>query len=118
MLNLNHKKLEVWKESMQLVKAIYSITINFPKSEMFGLTSQLRRAGVSITSNLAEGCARKSWMERKRFFEIARSSLVEIDTQLEISFQLKYLTREELIKLNEPINRLFARLSNLILKTY
>ncbi|MEO8211494.1 MAG: four helix bundle protein [bacterium] len=117
MLNLNHKRLEVWKESLDLIKYIYTITTNFPKSELFGLTSQLRRAAVSIASNIAEGCSRKSVHERKRFFEISRSSLVEIDTQLEISFNLKYLTVEDFKNLNEPVNKLFAKLSNLILKT-
>jgi len=117
MLNLNHKKLEVWKESIELVKVIYNITANFPKSELFGLSSQLRRAGVSIASNIAEGCSRKFSIERKRFFEISRSSLVEIDTQLEISLQLNYVKNGELEILSESINKLFAKLSNLILKT-
>ena len=76
MLNLNHKKLEVWKLSVDLIKLTYKTTESFPKSELFGVTNQLRRASVSIASNLAEGCARKSVIERKRFFEISRSSLV------------------------------------------
>jgi four helix bundle protein len=117
MLNLNHKKLEVWKESIELIKIIYTITANFSKSELFGLTSQLRRAGVSIASNIAEGCSRKSSIERKRFFEISRSSLVEIDTQLEISFNLNYVAGVDLERLSEPINKLFVKLSNLISKT-
>ena len=116
-MNLNHKRLEVWKESIELVKIIYTMTANFPKSELFGLTSQLRRAGVSIVSNIAEGCSRKSSVERKRFFEISRSSLVEIDTQLEISLNLNYLTNEDLDNLSELLNKLFAKLSNLISKT-
>ncbi|MDQ3019243.1 MAG: four helix bundle protein [Bacteroidota bacterium] len=67
--------MEVWKVSMEIISEIYLITEDFPKAEMFGLRSQLRRASVSITSNLAEGSARKSTIERKRFYEIARSSI-------------------------------------------
>ena len=80
MLNLNHKKLEVWKKSLDLIENIYTLTEKFPKSEIFGISNQLRRASVSITSNIAEGSSRNSKIERKRFFEISRSSLVEIDT--------------------------------------
>ena len=117
MLNLSHKKLEVWKLSNELVKQLYKLTDNFPKNEIFGITNQIRRAAVSIASNLAEGCARKSSVEKKRFFEIARSSLVEIDTQLEISSELKYIDKIEMDKLNEIFNKLFAKLSRLILNT-
>ena len=117
MLNLSHKKLEVWKLSNELVKQLYKLTDNFPKNEIFGITNQIRRAAVSIASNLAEGCARKSSVEKKRFFEIARSSLVEIDTQLEISSELKYIDKIEMDNLNEIFNKLFAKLSRLILNT-
>ncbi|MCY7361462.1 MAG: four helix bundle protein, partial [Ignavibacteria bacterium] len=68
-------------------------------------------------SNIAEGCSRKSLVEKKRFFEIARSSLVEVDTQLEISMMLNYISQNDLNNLNELLNKLFAKLSNLILKT-
>ena len=117
MLNLSHKKLEVWKLSNELFKQLYKLTDNFPKNEIFGITNQIRRAAVSIASNLAEGCARKSSVEKKRFFEIARSSLVEIDTQLEISSELKYIDKIEMDNLNEIFNKLFAKLSRLILNT-
>lgn len=117
MLNLNHKKLEVWKISIELVKVLYTLTQQFPKSELFGITNQIRRAAISISSNLAEGSSRKSQLERKRFFEISRSSLVEIDTQIEISFQLNYLNEKDLEYLNEIVNKLFAKLTNLIIKT-
>jgi len=117
MLNLNHKKLDVWKDSIQFVKLIYKLTENFPKSEIFGISNQLRRASVSISSNISEGASRKTVNDRKRFFEISRSSLVEVDTQLIISFELNLLNQSELDSFNEIINKLFARLSNLILKT-
>ena len=94
----------------------YNITENFPGSELFGVTNQLRRASVSIASNLAEGCARKSVIERKKFFEISRSSLVEVDTQLEISKELNFISESAIINFDQLMNVLFAKLSNLILK--
>ena len=80
MLRLAHKQLEVWKVSIDLVSRIYDLTTDFPSSELSGITNQLRRASVSVPSNISEGAARSSHIERKRFYEIARSSLVEIDT--------------------------------------
>jgi four helix bundle protein len=77
----------------------------------------MRRAAVSISSNIAEGAARKTAAERRRFFEIARSSLVEIDTQIEISVRLAYLSDMNITSLSEKINQLFAMLSRLIEKT-
>lgn len=74
MLRLNHKNLNVWSLSLNLIKDLYKITENFPKSEIFGITNQIRRASVSIASNIAEGASRKSMAERKRFYEISRSS--------------------------------------------
>ncbi len=104
MLNLNHKRLEVWKLSIDLIKLIYKLTENFPRSELFGITNQVRRASVSIASNIAEGCSRKSLTERKRFFEISRSSLVEADTQLEICRSLNYITESSFPVLDVHIN--------------
>ena len=93
------------------------MTNNFPKTEMYGLSRQLRRAAVSVSSNIAEGAARKSKLERIRFFEIARSSIVEIDTQLEISARLNFVKQKELDELDKIINRIFAMLSQLIKNT-
>lgn len=117
MLNLGHKKLDVWKISMELTKQVYSITEAFPKSELFGIVNQLRRASVSVLSNISEGSARSSKLERKRFYEISRSSLVEVDTQLEISLELKYLENDSLSGVSETLNHLFAKLSKLITAT-
>lgn len=116
MLNLSHKKLDIWKLSIELSKQIYKITENFPKTEIYGLSNQLRRASVSIASNIAEGCARRSTIEKKRFLEISRASLVEIDTQLIIGKELHYLSEDDLREFNELINKLFAKLSNFIFK--
>lgn len=117
MLNLGHKKLDVWKKCIEFVTNIYKTTEKFPKAELYGLTSQMRRAAVSVASNIAEGASRSSAVERKRFYEIARSSLVEIDTQLEISVNLKYCSNEELAPISDLMNHIFALLSNLIAKT-
>ncbi len=116
MLELAHKKLDVWISSTELVKEIYSLTKDYPKEELFGITSQLRRASVSVVSNLSEGLARYSDNEKKRFLEIARSSLVEIDAQIEISTQLGFCSKVQIQKIDELLNRTFAMLTNLIKK--
>ena len=117
MLNLGHKQLDTWKISLDLVTTIYALTQNFQPSETYNLSNQLRRAAVSIPSNIAEGAARNSPADRRRFYEIARSSLVEIDTQLEIAIRLHYLIREDLTGLAEQCNHLFAALSRLMERT-
>jgi len=117
MLKLNHKKLQAWQLSIQFVSTVYKITQQFPQIEMYGLTSQIRRAAVSVPSNIAEGASRNSTNERKRFYEIARSSLVEVDTQFEIAKNLSYLSDAEISKIAQEINHIFATLSNLIRKT-
>ncbi|MDP3581786.1 MAG: four helix bundle protein [Ignavibacteria bacterium] len=117
MLILNHKKLEVYSNILELVSIVYKITSSFPKSETFGLTSQMQRASVSVMSNLAEGASRKSAVERKRFFEISRSSLVELDSQFEISERLGLTKEMDKEKLSCLLNLVFAQLSNLIKNT-
>jgi four helix bundle protein len=117
MLKLNHKNLDVWQLSITFTTKIYNLTNNFPNSETYGLSRQLRRAAVSVSSNIAEGAARKSKLERIRFFEMARSSIVEIDTQLEISTRLNYVKQDKLEDLDKEINKIFAMLSQLIKNT-
>ncbi len=114
MINLNHKKLTVYQFSLDLVKEIYKLTEPFPSSENFGLISQLRRASVSIPSNIAEGSARSSDVERKRFLQIARSSLVEVDTQIEIALTLNYLNEKDIEHLSDLSNQVFAMLSKMM----
>ena len=116
MLKLNHKNLDVWKLAIKLVSKMYKVTAKYPKEELFGLTSQTRRAAISISANIAEGAARKSLTERKRFFEISRSSLVEVDTHIEIAKELKYLDEKVLTELEKELSELFAKLSNFIKK--
>ncbi|HKL34940.1 MAG TPA: four helix bundle protein [Salegentibacter sp.] len=94
---MNHKDLDVWKRSMDLVEEIYKLTSNFPSSEIYGLTNQLRRASVSIPSNIAEGAARKGNKELLYFINVAIGSIAEIETQLLIAMRLKYMNEDNSI---------------------
>lgn len=114
MLQLSHKNLKVYQFSIELVKKVYQHTKTYPKEEQFVLVSQLRRAAISVCSNLAEGSARKSKAEKKRFYEISRSSLVEVDTQIEISLILEYLKKNEIPKLEAYLESVFKMLSKMI----
>ncbi len=116
MLQLSHKKLDVYQQSLNLVKQIYILTKQFPDAEKFGLTNQIRRAAISVISNIAEGSSRKSEIEKKRFYEISRSSLVEIDTQLEVTLMLDYINKESIIEVENSISRIFQMLSKMISK--
>ncbi len=88
-----HKKLDAWKESINLVMLVYELTTQFPKSEIFGLISQLRRAVISIPGNVAEGAARQTRREFIQFLYIARGSLSEVDTYIEIARRLGYIEK-------------------------
>lgn len=114
MLNLAHKNLNVYLISMKLVKEVYELTKTFPRDEQFLLVSQLRRAAISVCSNLAEGSARSSKLERKRFYETSRSSLVEIDTQFEIGLILQYLQSNQLQNLESYLESVFRMISKMI----
>ena len=87
----SYRDLIVWQKSIDLVKSIYLFTQTFPKEEQYGLTNQMRRCAVSIPSNIAEGYGRNATGDYKRFLQIAVGSLYELQTQIEISFQLNYL---------------------------
>ena len=95
---MNHKDLDVWKKSMDLVETIYKLTQTFPDVEKFGLTSQMRRAAVSIPSNIAAGAARKGDKELIHFLHIAMGSLSELDTQYTIAVRINYTSKEENIE--------------------
>ena len=114
MLSLSHKNLEIWKKSMEFVSYIYGMTESFPKTEIYGITNQLRRGAVSIPSNISEGASRSGIKDRRRFYQIARSSLVELDTQLEIAIRLNYIHDSQMPDLSERLNHVFAMLTNLI----
>jgi four helix bundle protein len=117
MLKLNHKKLAVWEKSLNLIKEVYKLTRKLPKEEQYVLTSQLRRASVSVASNIAEGAARKSVIERRRFYQISRSSSVEIDTQIEICKLLEYFKENELSEIDKELNNVFALLTAMVNNT-
>ncbi|TKS56998.1 four helix bundle protein [Mesohalobacter halotolerans] len=91
---MNHKDLDVWKVSIDLVTLVYKHTENFPRSEQFGLTNQIRRSVISISSNIAEGSGRNSWKELHKFVSYSIGSAAELDTQLIIAKHLNYLNPE------------------------
>jgi len=109
-----HKKLSVWKESMDLVESVYMLTSRFPKSEIFGLSSQIRRSAVSIPANISEGAARNRPKEFIRFIRISYGSLSELETHLEISTRLKYTDEYTLTDLQNKMRKISAQLSGLI----
>lgn len=87
--------LNAWKENHKLVVSIYKITKSFPQDEQFGLTNQIRRAAVSITSNIAEGFGRRSSKDRVHFYEMARASLAEVQSQLLVARDVEYMSNED-----------------------
>jgi len=110
----NFKELLVWQRSIDFVTDIYRSTGSFPKDEMYGLISQIRRASVSIPSNIAEGNSRRSKPDYLQFLKIARGSCAEVETQLMISKNLNYLNEENYQKLNNNIIEISKMLNGLI----
>lgn len=98
-----HRKLDVWEKSMNFVKDVYQVTETFPKHEVYGLVSQMRRAAVSVPSNVAEGAARKGIKEFKQSLNIAQGSISELDTQIELALMLHYINTENHERLVERI---------------
>ena len=109
-----HKKLDVWRLSMELSRTVYRLTAGFPGEEKFALVSQMRRAAVSIPSNLAEGAARSSNNEFRNYLSIARSSLSELDTQLDLSRQLDFITE----KATTDVDVLLIRVDKMLYALY
>ena len=109
-----HKKLDVWQEAMGLATSIYQVTEVFPKTEAFGLASQMRRAAVSIPSNIAEGAARNSTKEFLQFLNIAGGSLSELDTQVEIAKNLGFISAESEGELERMMDSISKKLAGLI----
>jgi len=114
MLNLSHKKPDVYLLSLKLVKEIYLVTGKFPQEEKYVLVNQLRRAAISVCSNIAEGAARRSKQEKKRFYEISRSSAVETDTQFEIALLLEYIKNIQITDIEQNLESVFRMLSKMI----
>ena len=111
----NFEKLQVWQKSKDLVIQIYKVTKYYPKEELYGLTSQLRRAAISVSSNLAEGSSRKTGKDMAYFTTLAYSSLMEVMNQLIISYELAYLPEREYLEFRstiEEIGRMLNALRN------
>ena len=87
--------LVAWQEAHKLVLAIYKVTKDFPKEEQFGLTSQVRRAAISVSSNIAEGFSRKSYIDKNRFYSMARGSITELQSQLLIAKDIGYIKQSK-----------------------
>jgi four helix bundle protein len=102
----NYKKLDIWNKSISLVKEIYLITNKLPKSEQFGLTSQMQRAAVSISANIAEGSAKSSNKDFSRFLEISLASVCEIETLIIIARELNYIENDLSVSIENRIQEL------------
>ena len=106
------KNLKIWQEGIEIVTNVYQLTSEFPEEEKFGLVSQIRRSAVSIPSNIAEGYGRDSDSELNRFLNISRGSSYELETQLIISFNLGYITSEQLEKMTSTLNIIQGGITN------
>jgi len=113
-LQLKHTQLEVYKASEKFVENCYQLTQHLPSEERFGMISQIRRAALSVHLNIAEGASRKSTLERKRFFEIARGSCVEVDAALDIASSLGYLQKFDTQPLGISLVTCYKIISGLI----
>lgn len=114
-MNHNFRNLSIWKRSRKLVKKIYLATADFPLDEKFGLTSQLRRASVSVPSNIAEGCGRKGNKELLQFCYIANGSLCELETQILLGEDLEFISPEKsnlLVKEIEELRKMIFGFTN------
>ena len=109
-----HKKLDVWQRAMKTAQMVYELTSTFPAEEKFGLVSQMRRAVVSIPSNIAEGAARQGGREFRNFLSMAQGSLSELDTQLELAVLLGFVSNENLVEITGELLRIDKMLSGLI----
>ncbi len=106
-----HERLDAWQQGMRRVKAVYGLSARFPAEERFGLAQQMRRAAVSIPSNLAEGAARHGAREYAHFISVARGSLAELTTQIQIAGMLGYLDDTiEILTLTDHVGRLLTGL--------
>jgi four helix bundle protein len=110
----SYRDLVVWQNAISLAKAVYQLTQNFPKQETYALADQIRRAAVSVPSNIAEGQARKAPTDFKRFLHIALGSLAEVDTQLILAQEFGYLTKEDVDVMDTQIQDLRKKLYALI----
>jgi four helix bundle protein len=110
------RELNVWQESHKLTLEIYEISKSFPKEELFGLTSQMRRAASSVPTNIAEGCGRGSQKDYAHFLQIAIGSAFEVDYQILLAKDLKYIDENLYLKLNDKVDKIKRQLALLIKK--
>ena len=111
---MTHKDLDVWKKSIEFVTSLYNITREYPREELFGLVSQMRRAAVSIPSNIAEGACRKGKIEFKHFLYVALASGAELETQIIILGNLNYIQKDKQTKTLEELNTISKMIQGLI----
>ena len=110
----NFRELDIWKNGIEIVKMVYLTTNSLPNNEVYGLSSQIKRAAVSIPSNIAEGCSRSSQKDFKRFLEISLGSAFEVETQLEIIKQLNLIPIKNIDPIISSINNEQKKISKLI----
>ena len=110
----SHRDLEVWKRSVDLVATVYELTNTFPKEERYGITNQIRRAAVSIPSNISEGAARSHNKEFVQFLYVSLGSISELETQIIISHNLKFLSSNDSIKIQNELTELRKMILGLI----
>jgi four helix bundle protein len=113
-LKLNHKSLNVYQAVRELTTEVYALSMNLPSVEKFNMVQQMRRAALSVKLNLAEGSTRRSINERRRYMEISRGSVVEIDAVFETAVDLRYFREDELKLVAELLNKVFAMLSKMM----
>jgi four helix bundle protein len=106
------KELQVWQKGIELVEMVYKITATFPEEEKYGLRTQMRRAAVSIPSNIAEGHLRKTAKDFKQFIAIARGSCAELETQIIISYKLAFIQEDNFSNLSSKVEELSKMLSS------
>lgn len=109
-----HKRLDVWQAAMKVAQMVYQLTNTFPSEERFGLVTQMRRAAVSIPSNIAEGAARQGKREFKNFVSMAQGSLSELDTQLDLTILLGYISEDDVKEIEGQLLRVDKMLTGLI----
>lgn len=113
---INFKKLKIWEFGIELVEETYKLSTRLPKSEIYGLTNQMRRCSVSIPSNIAEGCSRQSEKDKARFVEIAMGSSFELETQFHLCHRLNYINDLEHENLLVKLNQIQRMINSYILK--
>jgi four helix bundle protein len=113
-LQLNHQQLDVYSAARQFAQECYRFSRHLPQDERFNMVQQIRRAALSVVLNIAEGASRKSELERKRFFEISRGSLIEIDAAFDVAEGLGYFSGFDQRLLSELVNRTFGMLTRLL----